>query len=63
MAGFHKVYWKSLILVASLLKRYIERNQLNLQKNLTAPQYACVVALLDAVIECLAVLPENDPVV
>lgn len=55
-----KVYWKGLILVATLLKSYIQRNQLKLQQNLTAPQYTCVVALLDAVLECLAVLPANE---
>lgn len=60
--AIHKVYWKGLILVASQLKRYIDRNQLKLQSNLTTPQYQCVVALLDAVVTCLAVLPVNTPV-
>lgn len=59
---FPKVYWKGLRLVATQLKSYIQRNQLQLQANLTAPQYACVVALLDAVIECLALLPTDTPV-
>jgi len=54
-----KVYWKGLILVAAALKAYIQRNQLRLQANLEPGQYTCVVALLDAVIECLAVLPQN----
>lgn len=57
-----RVYWKGLILVARALQLYISRNQVNLQKNLTEPQYACVVTLLNAVVECLEVLPVNDPV-
>jgi hypothetical protein len=56
-----KVYWKGLTLVANSLKSYIQRNQLKLEQNLTTPQYQCVVALLDAVITCLGVLPSNDP--
>ena len=56
-----KVYWKGLILVANSLRSYIQRNQLKLEQNLTTPQYQCVVALLDAVITCLGVLPSNDP--
>lgn len=57
-----RVYWKGLILVAKALQLYISRNQVNLQKNLTAPQMVCVNALLAAVVECLEVLPVNDPV-
>lgn len=56
-----KVYWKGLILVATSLKAYIQRNQLKLEQNLTTPQYQCVTALLDAVLVCLAALPSNDP--
>lgn len=56
-----KVYWKGLRLVAGALKRYIESNQAGLNANLTAPQYACVLALLNAVIECLDTLPTNTP--
>jgi len=57
-----KVYWKGLTIVATLLKNYIQRNQLQLQANLTSDQYTCVLALLDAVITCLAALPKNTPV-
>jgi len=57
-----RVYWIGLRLVATELKRYIQRNQLQLQANLTTPQYQCVVALLDAVLTCLTALPENTPV-
>lgn len=56
-----KVYWKGLILVATALRSYIQRNQLKLEQNLTTPQYQCVTALLDAVLVCLAALPSNDP--
>lgn len=56
-----KVYWKGLTLIADALRRYIQRNQLRLQANLTTPQYDCVVALLAAVVECLSLLPKNTP--
>jgi len=57
-----KVYWKALILVLNEVKRYIERNQIGLARNLTGPQMTCVLAVLTAVIECLNTLPENTPV-
>ena len=56
-----KVYWKSQILFLDLTRRYIQRNQLRLQSNLTADQYECVVAVLNAILTCLASLPVNDP--
>lgn len=59
--GSHKVYWKSLRLVMGSLERYIERNDVGLEANLTAPQFACVQAVLAAVIECLNLLPVNTP--
>ena len=59
--SFRKVYWKGLTLVLREVKRYITSNQLGLQANLTTPQYQCVVAVLDAVITCLAALPPNTP--
>ncbi len=58
-----KVYWKALILVLSGVRRYIQRNQLQLEANLTTQQYQCVVAVLDAVLTCLSALPVNTPVV
>jgi hypothetical protein len=58
----HKVYWIGLRIVADQLRRYIQRNQLNLKSNLTNDQYNCVVALLDAVVTCLATLPTETPV-
>lgn len=58
----NKVYWKGLILVLGLVKRYIQRNEINLTKNLTEQQMTCVLAVLTAVIECLNTLPDNTPV-
>lgn len=57
----NKVYWKGLRLFATGTKRYIERNQLGLEQNLTAPQYACVQDLLQAILSCLNILPSNPP--
>jgi len=56
-----KVYWKSLILVLTTVKHYIQHWQVQLQANLTVEQYDCVIAVLDAVIACLIALPENNP--
>lgn len=56
-----KVYWISLETTLQVTRRYIQRNQIKLQANLTGPQYTCVVAVLSAILDCLAVLPENTP--
>lgn len=56
-----KVYWKGLTLTLDITKRYIQRNQLNLQSNLTTEQYNCVVAVLNAILTCLTALPKNNP--
>lgn len=56
-----KVYWISLITTLNLSRRYIQRNQLNLQKNLTPEQYSCVTDVLQAILSCLALLPSNTP--
>lgn len=58
-----KVYWKTLILVLRGVQGYIQRNQNNLHITLNTQQYTCLVAVLDAVIECLQVLPVNEPTV
>ena len=58
----HRVYWIGLRLVANELKRYIERNRLKLQANLTTDQMTCVIALLDAAVTCLASLPTETPI-
>lgn len=57
----NRVYWKALRIVLGEVKRYIQRNQLQLENNLTTPQYECVIAVLDAVLSCLAALPSNPP--
>lgn len=56
-----KVYWKGLRLVLHQSERYIEKWDTQLQANLTAPQYECIQAVLAAIIECLALLPVNNP--
>jgi hypothetical protein len=56
-----KVYWKTLEVVLNGALRYIQRNQINLQANLTTEQYNCVVAVLNAILTCLAALPVNTP--
>jgi len=57
-----RVYWIGLRLVLGTVKRYIQKWDLQLQANLTSPQYECAVAVLEAVIICLNALPTNDPV-
>lgn len=56
-----KVYWITLERVLDSTRRYISRWQPKLQANLTSDQYACVVAVLDAILTCLATLPVNTP--
>jgi len=56
-----RVYWKSLRLVLHQAERYIERWDTQLEANLTAPQFACVQAVLAAILECLNLLPVNEP--
>lgn len=56
-----KVYWIGLEATLQITRRYIQRNQTNLQKNLTTPQYNCVVSVLQAILDCLALLPSNTP--
>jgi hypothetical protein len=56
-----RVYWITLVVLLKYLRRYITKHQLQLQAHLTAPQYACVVALLNAIVECIAILPTNTP--
>lgn len=59
--GVRKVYWKGLRLFLHSTERYIERNDAGLEASLTAPQFACVQAVLAAIIECLNSLPVNTP--
>lgn len=58
-----KVYWIALETTLQVTRRYIQRNQINLQKNLTEAQYNCVIAVLSAILDCLAALPANNPTV
>lgn len=55
-----RVWYEGLRLVTNQLKRYIERNYLHLQTTLEPGAFTCVVALLDAAIECLANLPPRN---
>lgn len=55
-----KVYWKGLEITLGITKRYIQRNQINLQKNLTETQYNCVLDVLQAIISCLGLLPVSE---
>lgn len=57
-----KVYWKALILLTRAVVNYIQRNRLKLQVNLSPTAFTCVIAFLNAGIECLENLPENTPV-
>ena len=57
---FQKVYWKTLEVVMRSTMRYIQRNQLGLQANLTPEQYDCVTDVLQAILSCLALLPVNS---
>lgn len=59
--SFQKVYWKSLRLVLHRAERYIQKYDVQLEANLTAPQWDCVLAVLSAILECLQLLPENTP--
>jgi hypothetical protein len=54
-----RVYWIGLGLTLNVARRYIQRNQTKLEANLTTAQYACVVAVLNAILECLSALPTN----
>lgn len=56
-----KVYWIALTSVLNSTRRYIQRNQLRIEANLTTDQYACVVAVLNAILTCLQSLPKEVP--
>jgi len=57
-----RVYWIGLEATLQVTRRYIQRNQINLQKNLTTPQYDCLLDVLQAILSCLAILPTNTPI-
>jgi len=52
-----KVYYIGLRLVLEATRRYIQRNQLNIQANVSPEAYTCVVDTLTAVLSCLELLP------
>lgn len=56
-----RVYWKTLVVVLKGAQSYIQRNQNNLFKSLTTPQYDCLMDTLQAIITCIQILPVNDP--
>lgn len=56
-----KVYWIALTTVLNNTRRYIQRNQLRIEANLTTDQYNCVVAVLNAILTCLQSLPKETP--
>lgn len=62
----NKVYWKELRTELEETRRYITRWELHLSapaiSGLTSEQIACIIAVLDAITECLALLPENTPI-
>ena len=57
-----KTYYVGARLVVERAHRYLTRWQAQLEANLTAPQYTCVLALIAALAECLVVLvkPAKD---
>jgi hypothetical protein len=57
-----KVYYIGLRLVLGTAKRYIQRNQLNIQANVSPEAYTCVLDTLTAILSCLELLPVNAPV-
>lgn len=52
-----KVYYIGLRLILGEVKRYIQRNQLGIQANVSPEAYTCVLDTLTAVISCLELLP------
>lgn len=56
-----KVYWKGAELTMGITLRYLQRNQLKLQANLTPAQYACIVSVINTILTCIEALPSNSP--
>jgi len=54
-----KTYLIGLRLVLNGAKRYIQHNQLNLQKNASAPLYTCILDTLTAILSCLELIPDE----
>lgn len=51
-----KTYQIGLLIALEALRNYATRYQLKLQQFLTEPQYACLIAVIEAVTECLSAL-------
>lgn len=54
-----KVYYIGLRLILNEVRRYIQRNQLNIQANVSPEAYTCVLDTLTAVLSCLELLPDT----
>jgi hypothetical protein len=52
-----RVYWITARTVMNSTRRYLQRNQLALQANLTEDQYNCIVSVIETILTCLASLP------
>lgn len=56
-----RTYVPHLRIVLKIAHRYGTRYQETLQNNLTAPQYTCLLAVINAIADCLALLDEPTP--
>lgn len=56
-----RTYLIGLYLAMNTLHRYVTRYQTKLQANMTPTQYTCLVAVLDAINECLPLIVPPDP--
>lgn len=52
-----KVYYIGLRIVLTAAKKYIQRNQLKLQANVSPEAYTCILSTLTAILDCLELLP------
>jgi hypothetical protein len=55
-----RTYIPQLRFVLKIVDRYTKRWQTQLQENLTEGQYTCLLAVIDAVTECLVALGTPD---
>jgi predicted ATP-dependent protease len=56
-----KLGWITLKALLKGVQLYITRNDQRLHASLTTEQYDCVVALLNAIIVCINILPLGTP--
>lgn len=57
-----RTYLYGLWLVFTTAVKYAKRWQVRLQENMTVQQYACLVAVIEALDECLPLIQPNPPV-